>query len=114
MRTLDEVIKAFELCIPTKIRCLECPYHENGCPDDRKKDALHYLKHLQEYYNMSREHHEPNPALTLEQLKQMEGKPVWVEIDGYNGYWTIVHWNSNIVFEACITRRLHESTDSIT
>ena len=76
MKTLDEVIAELE-------------------DEGLFADALYYLKHLQEYYNMSREHHEPNPALTWEQLKQMEGKPVWVEEQyalskDWHGAWHIV------------------------
>lgn len=44
MKTLDEVIKALELCLDNKIKCNHCPYHEEGCPESRKADALHYLK----------------------------------------------------------------------
>lgn len=31
-----------------------------------------------------------NPPLDWEQLKQMEGKPVWVEMEGYSPHWGIV------------------------
>ena len=34
----------------------------------------------------------PNEPLTLEQLREMEGEPVWVEFqDGSGGLWGIVH-----------------------
>ena len=70
-------------------------------------DALHYLMEYREKHDDILRMEEAlgyceimdNPPLDWEQLKTMEGKPVWVEINGYNGYWTIVHWNSNIVFE---------------
>ena len=102
MKTLDEVIKAWSICFSDNSRsdCTGCPYAdedgEAACFNHDRVDALYYLKHLQEYYEMSREHHEPNPALTWDQLKQMEGKPVWVEnldeLDGdvLCGYWIIV------------------------
>ena len=44
MKTLDEVIKAHELCIPRGIHCRECPYNEDDCTIGRKRDALHYLQ----------------------------------------------------------------------
>ena len=57
MKTLDEVIKANECCDHGEMdsRCEDCPYNGIGaCCAEREIDALHYLKHLQEYYNMSR------------------------------------------------------------
>ena len=46
MKTLDEVIKAFEQCKDDK--CYECAYHEkvhaDSCITKRKSDALHYLR----------------------------------------------------------------------
>ena len=74
MKTLDEVIKVLEEKLDIG--------GEDAVENCLETDALHYLKHLQEYYEMSREHHEPNPALTWSELKQMEGKPVWVESYG--------------------------------
>lgn len=73
MKTLDEVITGMtELILSGKTADVKSTV----------TDALHYLKHLQEYYEMSREHHEPNPPLTWDELKAMEGKPVWVVVDG--------------------------------
>lgn len=76
MKTLDEVISIMDGIDQT---CTCCAY-QHDCDETEciEKTALHYLKHLQEYYEMSREHHEPNPALSWDELKQMEGKPVWV------------------------------------
>lgn len=108
MKTLDEVIEI-------------ASDWTNGFDEmSIEKQMLHYLKEYRNkemFYNQSVDHmvlmmnehedrvamylaemHKNNP-LTWSELKQMEGKPVWVEINGYNGYWTIVHWNSNIVFE---------------
>ena len=97
MRTLDEVIKLFEAFSNKRYDLYEGPAQSTVT------DALHYLKHLQEYYEMSREHHEPNPALTWEQLKQMEGKPVWIEFlndEGeWNGEWCLVESSNNILCE---------------
>ena len=106
MKTLDEVIKIFEECIvPKNVFC-------NGCyKDDRCKiteDALHYLK---EYKNTDEnykkaiahvteviDHYEKmvadylavnNLPLTWDKLREMEGKPVWVEHKYYK-IWLIV------------------------
>lgn len=80
----------------------------NTCVYD---DALHYLKEYRErkenYKDAAERHHaayriledrmkwkavqlfDDNPPLTWDELKQMEGKPVWVEPSGADGYWII-------------------------
>lgn len=97
MKTLDEVIKAYEHCLgigTDASTCLGCPYaNENGevsclrhdgCDID-KEDALHYLKAYKDDRNDLTAlrafwaEWKENPPLSWEQLKQMEGKPVWVE-----------------------------------
>lgn len=81
MKTLDEVIKALEYCTGLDfVRCQDCPgYCEPDC--DVQNDALHYLKWFRARDNMSRRmDREDNEPLTWDELKQMEGKPVWVEI----------------------------------
>ena len=95
MKTLDEVIKTLELCSTEDNPCDKCPYTEfdkNGvwaCSlcGDFAEDALHYLKifrtkrdelrDLIEDYR--REFKTDNPPLIWDELKTMEGKPVWVE-----------------------------------
>lgn len=112
MKTLDEVIEILERQIDkTRIKILDKDLL------DSVPDALHYLKHLQDYYEISAngglltpeprsveigsgveiKWHEPNPPLTWDELKQMEGKPVWLEdrafIDGeeyFDSKWAIV------------------------
>ena len=98
MKSLDEVINALEICGHDESP--KCPYFDTEhwcCCEDHmrsisplKNDALHYLKHLQEYYNMAREHHEPNPALTWDELRTMEGKPVWICTDYGLCHWGII------------------------
>jgi len=85
MRTLDEVIKAFEWCLnDDNDECDECPYnteHETDC-HERNVDALHYLKEYrttQTAYIKAMADIEDNPPLTWDELRQMEGKPVWIE-----------------------------------
>lgn len=95
MKTLDEVIKAFECCEHGEpySNCKECSYISIGfCCLERENDALHYLKEykanqedpdgdhqqlekcralLQDFYR--------NDPLSWDELKSMEGKPVWIE-----------------------------------
>lgn len=91
MKTLDEVIKANECCDHGEpdSRCEDCPYNGIGaCCAERESDALHYLKEykkyndtmcaLPDYYEWI--HSEDNPPLTWDELRTMEGRPVWVEI----------------------------------
>ena len=97
MKTLDEVIKAYEICMSDESKntnCMGCPYaDEKGeplCLGEDKEDALHHLKEYKRYQNTpSRHRHmalvdyfdelQKNEPLTWDELKQMEGKPVWVE-----------------------------------
>ena len=54
MKTLNEVIKAFEICIGCYCSNAEhdvCPYFgesDMGCMKEPEKDALHYLKEYRE------------------------------------------------------------------
>lgn len=92
MKTLDEVIDNFEKACDLERRCEGCSGclgQENGCPNDGAEcvpDALYYLKKYQkiedEYEELNdwwAEEHAENVPLSWDELKQMEGKPVWVE-----------------------------------
>ena len=87
MKTLDEVIKAKELCNDHYFKCDECSYYDDdnevGCrSDDLDADALHYLKEYratQTAYIKAMADLEDNPPLTWDELLRMEEKPVWVE-----------------------------------
>ena len=125
MKTLDEVIKVFEMrCCQG---CDECPYYPDDCLsylDEPLSDALHYLKEYRsekamweadrkgylnwiEQYKEAREKHQQavielkkNPPLTWDELKQMEGKPVWVEERYRNGDlkssgWWLIDFGNN-------------------
>lgn len=90
MKTLDEVIKAYEYCQngDWKVGCGDCVYKKvkhGACKCVRNDDALHYLREYQRYQNTpSRIGHmamcDENEPLTWDELKGMEGKPVWVEV----------------------------------
>lgn len=105
MRTLDEVIKSYELSCGDK-NCSECPY-DDECLDhfvcecyERMDDTLHYLKEYRQscadlvennkrYIQIYIEYREMidelnrNDPLTWDELKQMIGKPVWIEWTNY-------------------------------
>ena len=108
-KTLDEVIKAVDYCTFSS-DCNPCPYKEDKeCNRAKMTDALHYLK---EYKNTDEnykkaiahvteviDHYEKmvadylavnNPPLTWDELKTMQGKPVWVEYENYASDWEII------------------------
>lgn len=95
MKQLDEVIKANECCDHGEpdSRCEDCPYNGIGaCCAERESDALHYLKTIETTENLY--HDAVNELskwkdedwkdqclpLTWDELRTMEGRPVWVEI----------------------------------
>ena len=101
MRTLDEVIKAVE----EDLECANVSYPETFYDYDNHKDALYYLKE----YRETKKHLAcldaaeirgddtqvvNNPLLTWDELRQMEGKPVWVEHKLFKG-WRLVGWQAN-------------------
>ena len=88
MKTLDEVIKALEVC--TSGYCShpkhgDCPYldERNDCDTrQRKLDALQWLKGYKAHIELDKLRDKceaENGPLTWDELRQMEGKPVWVE-----------------------------------
>ena len=91
MKTLNEVIKANECCDHGELdsKCEDCPYNGiDACCAERETDTLYYLKdmkNLEEDYDILynkywREFNQQqaNPPLTWDELKQIEGKPIWV------------------------------------
>lgn len=99
MKTLDEVIKAFEICIDYYCSNAEhdvCPYFgesDMGCMKEPEKDALHYLREFQglsKMWNDMLDKEQENQPLTWDELRTMEGKPVWVECKFYSHQWAII------------------------
>ena len=95
MKTLEEVIKANECCDHGEpdSRCEDCPYNGIGaCYAERESDALQWLKGYRAHIELDRLRDKceaENEPLTWDELKSMEGKPVWFE--GYAGnFWCIV------------------------
>lgn len=102
MKTLDEVIKALEYCGDGNSNtCIGCPYAdvdgEAACFDHDREDALQYLREyqrLQIAFLKALADLEDNPPLTWDELKGMEGKPVWVEHRLFKG-WRLIGWQAN-------------------
>ena len=93
MKTLDEVIKELQYW-DTCHEYPECFYD-----DEVTRDALNYLKEYKRVQNKIEKialgniedtlDKLDNKPLTWDELKTMEGKPVWVEAEPING-WVIV------------------------
>ena len=109
MKTLDEVIKRIEIYknIFDKDGCFECHYHEDDCIDSCfLENVLYYLNTIETTENLY--HDTVNELskwkeedwkdkclpLTWDELRQMEGKPVWVEFlkdgESYDAEWIII------------------------
>ena len=101
MKTLDEVVKAMEVCIQTDISrtCKGCPYPDDEmCINRLMEDALQYLRWFRERDNMSRKlDREDDEPLTWNELKLMEGEPIWIELLYHHPeqkyeYWDIIKY----------------------
>lgn len=112
MKTLDEVTKALSIC-GRHPDCKGCPYENISYPTEignTCKDVMHYdaLYYMQDRIDKCQE---ANSPLTWNELKQMEGKPVWIQ-EGDHGYWIIIdnfsitsygyHWLNSV--EGCLEK----------
>lgn len=127
MKTLDEVIEALNNCADVNANfeaCECCEYRDirdDGYDCGRlqmMEDALHYLRELRqnlaELGNPDGDHQQllkcqallqelyRNEPLSWDELKQMEGKPVWVEEkysfnNEWHGGWEVINtvWDSD-------------------
>lgn len=103
MKTIDEVIKVFTKCFDNTYNIVPLE-----CEPEYGEDALHYLKMLrdmtcgtsQKLRNTSQItcpkcHSEfvilpdTNTPLTWDELKDMIGKPIWIEMEEI-GFWYII------------------------
>lgn len=106
MKTLDEVIKANECCDHGEpdSRCEDCPYNGIGaCCAERETDVLQWLKGYRAHIELDKLRDKceaKNDPLTWEELKSMEGKPVWIENKFYKK-WLIAYQinESDIIFD---------------
>ena len=112
MKTLDEAISGFEYCY-INTDCgngcdgEHCPYMDGGknCEIRLREDTIDYLKEYKHtkqkllddmkilefkagIFTRAMKDIENNPPLTWDELKLMEGKPVWLEYDN-NGIETL-------------------------
>ena len=85
MKSLNEVIKANECCDHGEpdSKCEDCPYNGIGaCCAERESDALQWLKGYRAHIELDKLRDKcetENEPLSWDELRQMEGKPVWVE-----------------------------------
>lgn len=88
MKTLDEVIKAEEICSQIDAECSKCPYKATakGWCEEKDRDALHYLKEYRKLDSLEAvaSPEDDNPPLTWDELREMVGKPVWFVYDWNN------------------------------
>ena len=114
-KTLDEVIAQYEYCLTLGFTaCGDCKYRDTDGVCRMRENALHYLKEYRsekamweadrkgyldwiEQYKEAREKHQQavielkkNPPLTWDELKQMEGKPVWIDSVPLVRRWVII------------------------
>lgn len=81
MKTLDEVIKAYEIChFDDKTDCSKCPYDDDCYKqpgEELENDTHEYLKEYRELLANA----EANEPLEFITICGMVGKPVWIEYD---------------------------------
>ena len=108
MKSLDEVIKDLEEQIDDE---MNCEYSSNWIVSKYDvEDAIQYLKMYKELANdsVSFVKWKENPPLTWEELRHMEGKPVWIEqfdaIDSTRGWrccnWMLIEFINNSYLDA--------------
>lgn len=98
MNTLEEVIEIAsdwtngfdEMSIEKKMLHYLKEYKDT---DENYKKAIAHVTEVVDYYeNMIADYLSDNPALTWDELKLMEGKPLWVEEYYYNGQKKSAGW----------------------
>ena len=93
MKTLDEVIEALVEAGEINLGCINCAYADSCGDDSLYDDALHYLKEYRKLDSLEAVAfpEDGNPPLTWDELREMEGKPVWVEwTKTEESYWCFV------------------------
>ena len=98
MKTLDEVIESITTQSGLEIRNVRKPERDRFWVDrDTYNDALHYLKEYRKLDSLDAVAfpEDDNPPLSWDELKAMEGKPVWIEAEslsvGVSPYWKNWH-----------------------
>lgn len=72
------------------IRILEYPVSKWSMDWDERDDGLSYYDAIQLAVSALRNQLEPNDPLTLDELREMDGEPVWVEYPGRWSGWHLV------------------------
>ena len=94
MKTLDEVIEQHEYCIAVgEWACGDCRCRDKDGFCRIRENTLPHLKEYRELLQKTQQL-EDNPPLTWDELKEMEGKPVWLDVDG----WLIIDHCGNDYF----------------
>jgi hypothetical protein len=103
MKSLDDVIKALEMCTADNCVCFNgCPYSDlvkgDDCCDihaipEMQKDALQWLKGYRAHIELDKLRDKceaENNPITWEELYVRNGLPVWIEDSFDNGEWYII------------------------
>ena len=101
MKPLTEVIEDAERCLlPFPGDCINCPHFDStdddlgyDCAKKILRDAVEWLKGYHGHIELDELRDKltaDNSALTWDELKQMEGKPVWVEGSLLLSHWFII------------------------
>ena len=110
MKTLDEVLEAMtnEICLNSKADCWKVPVDLYGV-------IVHYLHEYQRdkqifAYDVAKKNlelSERNEPLTWEELRQMEGKPIWLELlkGSWKGWDVVGGFTDDDFGEAMVTVR---------
>ncbi len=91
------------MTVEEAIKILEYPVYKWSLDWDDRDDGLSYSDAIQMAIDALKSQHsvEDNPPLTLEELREMDGEPVWVERPGYDKRWALVQvWakSTNVIY----------------
>lgn len=48
MKSPEEIRKGLECCVDLEYKCFECPYNNGHCDDSLERDALAYIRQLEQ------------------------------------------------------------------
>lgn len=96
----DELLRALRATAADQHRCFGCGYEHKcsirGCAINRA--AAELIEQLAAENEVLR--HPPNPPLTLEELRGMEGEPVWCAFSEGRGRHMIIQWHNSEFFKS--------------
>lgn len=95
----EEIIKMLRVCADDGIICPACPRYEQyeygGTAECREKLMQEAADALEAAIREQEERENKRP-LTLDELMEMDGEPVWLKIAG--GVWGLVDMNVSVVW----------------